>query len=145
MLSRSLFAIGCAVAMNCAAWAGAGQAYTASQEQGVVVFRGQPANAPLPTVAEIYQNREAEKRLQAEAQRQAALKRLDKRMAQQTEELRQINERIETIAKNQDRPKRRKVYYGNPAFFGPNGFIGNRNFGGSTILLPRRPRHRPKD
>ena len=62
MLSRSLFAIGCAVATNCAAWAGAGQAYTASQEQGVVVFRGQPANAPLPTVAEIYQNREAEKR-----------------------------------------------------------------------------------
>ena len=43
--------------------------------------------------------------------------------------------------KTQSQPRRR-VYYGNPRFFGRNGFIGNRNFSGATVPSKRRFRRK---
>ena len=37
---------------------------------------------------------------------------------------------------------RRRIYYGNPRFFGRNGFIGNRNFAGASVPSNRKIRRK---
>lgn len=79
----------------------------------------------------------AEAKISARAREVATRRAID---AQNTAALEARLARIEATqnqileAQSQRRtPRTRRVFLGNPRFFGPNGFIGNSNFSGATV------------
>lgn len=115
-------------------------AHCYSVESGVNVFRGQHA----PVVSQDAIRLEAERARQAQAARELAeVRRLTAAVQQQNNEIAALRNEVSQANQRNTRRQRRRVYYGNPAFFGRNGFIGNRFFSGATVPLPPRPR-RPR-
>lgn len=123
-----------------------------SLERGVRVFRPAP-NANLAYAASISLN---EQRAKAqEAANAARLRAESTRRAAQDEA---IQASLDAIAANQKAilaqgrrntnrysgSSRRRTFYGNPPFFGRNGFIGNSNFSGATIQIERRRNRKAK-
>lgn len=109
-------------------------------ESGVNVFRGQ--HAPVISRQAIQQKARAEQKAQA-ARELAAVNRLTAEVKRQNAEIAALRTQVNQANQQNTRRKRRRVYYGNPAFFGRNGFMGNRYFSGATVPLPRRP-YRPR-
>lgn len=109
-------------------------------ESGVNVFRGQHK----PVISQQALALQAEQARQAQAARElAAVNRLTHAVERQNAEIAALRSQVSQAGQQNTRRKRRRVYYGNPAFFGRNGFIGNRFYGGATVPLPPRPR-RPR-
>jgi len=118
-------------------------AHCTSVESGVTVYRGQHT----PAISQRALALRAEQQRQAQAARElAAIERLNRAVQQQTTEIASLRAQVAEGQRAQAQRPRRRTYYGNPAFFGRNGFIGNRFFGGGTIqpTRPRRPRRRPR-
>lgn len=121
-----------------------GNAYNVSQEKGVTVYRGQPSAETYRAHAALQQahkSRKAKSAIKAEfaAQRRA--------IRAQTKAVQSLERKVDRLADRQQesrkRPRYGRSYYGNPRFFGPNGFVGNRNFSGATVPT-HRPRPRPR-
>lgn len=120
--------------------ANADAAFTSSQENGVQIFRGTHGPA-VSRQAIAFDQRQ--KQLLAQQKQLQATKKLNQQMAAQSKAISELKNSVGKIETQQTRPTRRRVYYGNPAFFGRNGFIGNRFHGGGTIPLPRRRHYGP--
>lgn len=113
-------------------------AHCYTYENGVHVLRGKH----LPAVSQqAFALQQEQARLEQQARELAAANRLTTALRQQNAEITALRSQVTTLGaqRAQQRPRRR-TYYGNPAFFGRNGFIGNRYHGGGTIQLPRRTR-----
>ena len=119
----------------------AGPGYSQNQENGVQVFRGShgPTVSPQAVLLQNQIDQRAAQKKQADA-----LKRLNRKMDAQSQAITGLSQNVQNLERKQETSKRRRVYYGNPAFFGRNGFIGNRYYGGATIQLSRRPHYKPK-
>ena len=117
-----------------------GVAHCSSYENGVVVLRGQHTPAVSQGALLIDQQR-AEQARRAKAQAEA--ERLARAVEAQNREIAALRTQVSSLQPQKTQRPRRRVYFGNPAFFGRNGFIGNRYFGGSTVQLPRRPYRAP--
>ncbi len=113
-------------------------AHCYSQESGVHVFRGQHA----PVISQAAFQRQARLEQEARAARElAAVNRLRATVEQQTAEIAALRNQVNQAQRPAPR-RRRNVFFGNPRFFGPNGFVGNSNFSGIAVPLPRGPRRR---
>ncbi len=121
------------------AFAGNGSGYSAEMDNGVVVYRGQ--HGPLITDHERKLLKQ-EERQDMKARKAAELGLLNAKLDAQTNQLAALHDHMISLEEaHRAKPRRRKVYYGNPAFFGRNGFIGNRYHGGAT-MLGEGPRYR---
>ncbi len=135
-----------AMGSTTSAFAGSCQytAHCVSQESGVYVYRGKHA----PSISTRAIALQAEQARQAKAARDlAAVNRLKASIDRQNAEIAALRTQVAEGQRVERRRPRRRVYYGNPAFFGRNGFVGNRFFSGATVPLPhpQRPRRpRPK-
>ena len=133
---KKLAVIGITLAMSVPGLAQAG-AYSVSQDQNVVIYRGEVPAVSSQTV------RAHQARVQSEAKtkRLKAKIRAQKRaLKAQQAKIAQLKHRIEHLEENAEkrRPRYGRSYYGNNRFFGRNGFIGNSNFNGGTIYVGRR-------
>lgn len=106
---------------------------TISAKHGVTIYRP----APLVDVRAARAQALAEAKIDARTQEAAALRAI---AAQNTAALESRLAGIEATqrqilqAQSQRRaPRTRRVFLGNPRFFGRNGFIGNSNFSGATV------------
>jgi len=141
-LSAALIMAGASIATPAIAGSCQYTAHCVSQENGVYVYRGQHA----PTVSQQALALRAQQAQQAQAaEERAAANRLQASIDRQNSEIAALRAQVAEGQKAQSHRPRRRVYFGNPAFFGRNGFIGNRFFSGGTEPLPRprRPR-RPR-
>ena len=134
MKKTAVVAIAIALSMPSLAQAGV---YSASSDQGVVVYRGQTPAVTSHKVRVLQASRDADaktRRLKAKvkAQRRA--------LNEQRATIERLNHRIEHLEERLEdrRPRYGRSYYGNNRFFGRNGFIGNSNFNGGTIYVGRR-------
>ncbi len=114
-------------------------AHCVSQESGVYVYRGQHNPAVSQQALALQAEQVRQERAAAEL---AAVNRLQASIQQQNSEIAALRAQVAEGQKRQQYRPRRRVYFGNPAFFGRNGFIGNRFFSGGTEPLPRP--HRPR-
>lgn len=118
--------------------------YKKSVEQGVTVYRAQPSQENAAYVANLHQQ-------YVQRQQKADLKRKiykqQRQIAAQKKSIAALETRLtkveaqKTTHTRQRRSRYNRSYYGNPRFFGPNGFRGNSNFSGATVktnLPPRR-------
>ncbi len=66
------------------------------------------------------------------------------RQAETSARLSAIEAKQDLLLERQTRSSRsnRRVFFGNPRFFGRNGFIGNRNFAGATVPSNRKIRRK---
>jgi len=115
-------------------------AHCYSHESGVQVIRGQH-NAPVSQAALAHHKHKI--KMEQRAREIAAANRLTNAVKAQNSEIAALRTQVSQLGKQRNTRSRRRVYYGNPRFFGRNGFAGNRNFSGATVQLPRR-RHRPR-
>lgn len=120
------------------AYAGHGSGYTQSHERGIQVYRGHHGPSYSSDALQIVQMRE---RREAKAKKAREIARLEQQLAVQTAQIEALERTIDDHKEDSHSRKRRRVYYGNPAFFGRNGFVGNRNFSGAIISPPRRRHH----
>lgn len=112
-------------------------AHCYTYENGVHVLRGKHS----PTVSQqAFAFTQEQARLEQQAKELAAVNRLTSAVRQQNSEISALRSQVSTLQTQRTQRPRRRTYYGNPAFFGRNGFIGNRFHGGGTVQLPRRPR-----
>ncbi len=138
MYKRLLGILAIAAMAAAPAQAGNQSGYSHFDESGVHVFRGQHGSPLTHAAIQVEQLR-----LQREAQaaHAAEIARLNAQIAAQTRQIDNLGQAVNHLERSQTRRPRRRVYYGNPAFFGSNGFIGNRYYGGATVQLPRRRPH----
>lgn len=115
-----------------------GSGYSQSDEGGITIYRGQHGAVVSAKALEITR---ANQEREAEARQRAKLNRLRDQIAEQSRQIESLGMVLDKTQKPAAR--KRRAYYGNPAFFGRNGFIGNSHHGGATIQLPRRPK-RPR-
>ncbi len=119
-------------------------AHCYTYENGVHVLRGNHS-APVSQQALAFQQQQA--KLAQKAKELEAVNRLNASIQAQNAEIAALRTQVSQAQAQRTQRARRRTYYGNPAFFGSNGFIGNRFFGGGTVQLPRsrprRPTHRP--
>ncbi len=111
--------------------------YTVQQEGTVKVYRGKPAQISPYAVRNCKKRQyKAEQARAQQLQVQAQNREIDRQAA----EIRALKHDIDHLEERLERPRPRygRSYYGNPRFFGVNGFIGNRNFAGATVRLPKR-------
>lgn len=133
-LSAALFITGTSIALPAQAGSCNYTAHCVSQENGVYVYRGQHK----PPVSQQALSLHAEQARQARAARELAeVQKLNAAITRQNSEIAALRAQVAEGQRQQTQRPRRRVYYGNPAFFGRNGFIGNRFFGGATVPLPR--------
>jgi len=128
----ALLALG-ALSLVPPAYAGNGSGYSQSREMGVSVYRGH--HGPLVTELDLrIEAQEQRAKMRARKAEQKAA--LNSRLEAQSAQIARLSETIENLeqAQNQPQQRRRRTYYGNPPFFGSNGFIGNRFHGGGTII-----------
>jgi len=127
---------------------GSQSAYTVAHEKGVTVYRGHIAQ---PNYQAITHRRALTQQAQQKAEALALHNKQQQALAAQIKTLQALEGRINTLEHTRQRPRTRsrygygRSYYGNPRFFGTNGFIGNSNFSGATIQLgghSYRPRYR---
>lgn len=120
------------------------QTYTKSVEQGVTVYRGRPSQENAAYVSRLhhqYVQREKTADLKRKVYKQ------QRQIAAQKASIKVLETRLTRLeAHKKKRAKRSrygKSYYGNPPFFGRNGFAGNANFrGAGPIQTNVRPRYR---
>ena len=116
--------------------------FVMSVENGVAVFRGQPSEKNAQYVRHLhtqYVDRREKAALKSQVFEQ------QRQIRQQAEELERVKMQLQLAqeqARQTKQPQRRsrygRSYFGNPRFFGPNGFRGNRNFAGATVPTGRR-------
>lgn len=119
------------------AMAGGGTGYSHSVEKGVHVFKGQ--HAPIVSHQDL-ERAALQKQRQAEQEQAEMVQRLRAQIDAQSAQIDQLNSVVSDLkTSTKTRGTRRRVFYGNPRFFGSNGFIGNRYYGGATVQLPKKP------
>ena len=114
----------------------AGPAYTSSYESGVQVFRGNHGAAYSAQAVEIVRLQDQREAAARQAEETA---RLSAQLAAQSAQIAALQRSVERHQDKSHTRKRRRTYYGNPVFFGRNGFYGNRHFSGAA---PTQNRHR---
>lgn len=126
-----------------------GPGFKASIENGITVYRGQPSEENAHYVQHLH-NQYLERRQKAALK--VRLFEQQRQIAAQAAALAALQQRVtlaEQRAQTQQQPRRRarygRSYYGNPRFFGSNGFRGNSNFSGGSVqtnivVHPRRRR-----
>jgi len=117
--------------------------YSKSVEQGVTVYRAKPSQENAAYVKSLHQQ-------YVQRQEKADLKRKiykqQRQIAAQKKSIANLETRLTKVEAQKTRTRKRgsrynRSYYGNPRFFGRNGFRGNTNFAGATVqtnLPPRR-------
>lgn len=121
----------------------ANKTYTKSVEQGVTVYRAQPSQDNAAYVASLHQ---AYVQREQKADLKRKIYKQQRQISAQKKSIAALETRLTKVEAQKtttQRPTRRygKSYYGNPRFFGRNGFRGNSNFSGATVqtnLPPRR-------
>ena len=112
------------------------QTFTATQEKGVTVYRGQTSKHNYRVMAAV---QERQKLREEQVQIKSRLAAQERSLRAQQQSLDDVQTRLDQ-KEAQTRPKRRsrygRSYVGNNRFFGRNGFIGNSNFSGATQPLP---------
>ncbi len=110
--------------------------YSVSQDGAVKIYRG---DVPTVSQAAIHNDFQAEKAKAKTKRLQAKMRAQKRALREQQVELDRLEHKIEHLEDKLDRPRPRygRSYYGNPRFFGVNGFVGNRFHSGGTIVRPR--------
>ncbi len=128
-----------ALALSTPAVAGQPSGFSHHDEAGVHIFKGHHG---APYSAAGLQAVQLEEQRAAQARQAAQLARIAAQLEAQSRQIDDLGLAVGNLERQEQRRPRRKVYYGNPRFFGSNGFIGNRNFTGATVPLARGPRNR---
>jgi len=134
--------IALAIALSAPASAGQASGFSHHDEGGVHIFKGHHG---APYSAAGLQAAHLEQQRAAQARQAAQLARIAAQLEEQSRRIDDVGIAVGNLERQEQRRPRRKVYYGNPRFFGPNGFVGNRNFSGGTIPLARSPRNRRRN